>query len=107
MCSMKALSLLIKSNYKVKVFAKKVKSQGHKVKFFCTKRKVLSHEIHMYNMKGISPSVQKLWPRLSFSGQTNRQTEGQTNRLIPIYPQTSLEGVYRSLTCTDTALEVW
>ena len=56
-----------------------------------TKEKVLQQGIHMWNMKAISPTIQKLWPMLNFfcrqkDGQTNKQTGRQTGRAKTIGP---------------------
>ena len=41
--------------------------------------KVLSQRTHMPNIKALPVIVQKLWPRLKFLWQTDRQTEGRTD----------------------------
>ena len=52
----------------IKFFKLKVKdhSQGSMVKNVGTDVKVLSHGIHMWNMKALYLTVQKLWSRLEF-----------------------------------------
>ena len=70
---------------KVKFFQKYVKSKGQEVKKFGIHRKVLSQGIHLCNIKALSPFVKKLWSRLSLLW-TDRRTDRQTDRVIPMYP---------------------
>ena len=77
-------------------FQKSVKSQGkgHEVKYFGIDRKVFSQEIHLCNIKALSPLVKKLWSRLSLlstdRGRTDRQTDRQGDSYIP--PKLRLRG---------------
>ena len=86
MWNMKALSLTVQklwSRFKiVSVFKTYVKShsQGHTVKKCGTDGKVMSQGIHMWNMKAVIVTVQKLWPRLKFLNATDKLTKGQTDR---------------------------
>jgi hypothetical protein len=53
---------------KVKVLEKKVKLQGQRSEGqgHDTKWKVLPEGIHMWNIKALPSTDQKLWPRVSF-----------------------------------------
>ena len=52
--------------------------QGHKVKIGID-GKGLSQGIHMWNMKAVPITVQKLWPRLKFLWQRDGGTDGRTD----------------------------
>ena len=43
--------------------------------------KVLSQRIHMPSIKALPVKLQKLWPRLKFSWQTDGQTDERTNEI--------------------------
>ena len=70
---------------KVKFFYKKVKlqGQGQKVKKIYMHGKVLSQGTHMWNMKALSLTIQKLWPRLKFFWLTDRQTDRRKDFNVP------------------------
>ena len=83
------------SKVKVKFFSKGGQKSGSRSRSqtFCIDRKVLSQEIHLCNIKALSPFIKKLLQRLSLLWtdrrtyrQTDRQTDRHTDRVIPIYP---------------------
>ena len=66
-------------------FKSKSRSQCQEVKLFGIDRKVLSQGIHLHTIKALSPFVKKLLSRLSLL-LSDRRTDRQTDRVIPIYP---------------------
>ena len=75
---------------KVKFFQKEVNSQGHAVKIFGTERKVLSQGTHECVISFSSKVITKV--KFTMDRQTDGGTDIQTERVIPIYPQTSFAG---------------
>jgi hypothetical protein len=70
---------------KVTFFEKKVKLQGQRseVQGHGIKWKVLPEEIHIWNMKALSSTNHKLWPRLKFlKKRSNSMVKGQRVKVM-------------------------
>ena len=73
---------------------------------FGINRKFLSQGIQLCKMKALSLFIQKLWSRLSLLW-TDRRTDGQTDRVIPIYPQNFVCGGIKNTAAVSSGTSLY